>query len=312
MTGSAAGATPAVTVVVALISGKTADLERCLTALDTQEDAPPLEILVPYDEACREVATLASRFPRARFIPLEGFDTRQARAGASREHHDVLRTLGLRRAAGDVVILTEDHAFADPRWCASLLEVLAREPTVACIGGAVEWGGRTLLSYAVFLCDFGRYQNPLPEGPAAFVSDSNVCYRRRVLDQLADAWRDQYREAVLHGAIAARGEQLWLTPRSVVWQGRSGLTWGEAIRERYVWGRSYAASRVQSGGIGRRAVYAGFSVALPFLLTWRLVSGARRRGRLDGRTVASIPLLFALSAVWSIGEGIGYVTGKAS
>jgi hypothetical protein len=300
-----------VSVVVALISGKRADLERCLSALQAQEDVPPLEVLVPYDEPCRDVLDLAARFPAARFIPLEGVDTSHARAGASREHHDLLRTLGLRRATGEFVVLTEDHAFADKRWCASLLETLGAQPDAACAGGAVEWGGKTLLSYAVYLCDFGRYQNPLPEGPAAFVSDSNVCYRRRVLDELADSWRDQYREAGLHGAIAARGEQLWLTPRSVVWQGRTGLTWGEALRERYVWGRSFAASRVPGAGIGRRAVYAGFTAALPFLLTWRLIAGASRRGRFDGRTLRAIPLLFALSAVWSIGEGIGYLTGTA-
>jgi hypothetical protein len=182
---------PELSIVVALISGKSADLERCLTALRGQTGIPEPEVLVPYDNASDHVLELASRFPGVSFLPLEGVDTRQARAGASREHHDQLRTLGLRRARGQFVILTEDHAHADENWASSLLSLLARNPAAACAGGAVEWGGRTMLSYAVYLCDFGRYQNPIPEAPAQFVSDSNVCYRRVSLESVAQAWTRQ-------------------------------------------------------------------------------------------------------------------------
>jgi hypothetical protein len=304
-------ASPEVSIVVALISGRTADLERCLRALGAQESAPPFEILVPYDEPCRDVLHLAAAFPDVRFIQLEGVDTRPARAGASREHHDLLRTLGLRRARAPLVILTEDHAHADRRWCASLVAVLRSRPRAACVGGAVEWGGRSLLSYAVYLCDFGRYQNPLPEGPATFVSDSNVCYRRQALEQVAGAWSDQYQETIVHGALARDGGELWLTPSAVVWQARSGLTWGEALRERYVWGRSYAASRVAGAGAVRRLVFAAFAPLLPFLLTARLVGGARRRGREVARAVLSAPLLWVLNAAWSVGELAGYASGRA-
>src|SRR5262249_11457512 len=155
---------------VALISGKTADLERCLDALQSQREAPPFEVLVPWDEPCRDVLSLEPRFPSVKFLPLSGVDTRAARAGASREHHDALRTLGLRGARGAIVILTEDHAHADASWCAGLIRALDTHPQAGCVGGAVEHGGASLLSFAVYLCDFGRYMNPLPEGPAWFVS----------------------------------------------------------------------------------------------------------------------------------------------
>lgn len=301
---------PEVSVVVALISGRTEDLERCLAALARQDDVAPLEILVPYDEPCRDVVRLAASFPDVRFIPLEGVDTREARAGASREHHDLLRTLGLRCALGRFVILTEDHAHAHPRWCASLLAALEAHPRAACIGGAVEWGGTSLLSYAVYLCDFGRYQNPLPDAPAVFVSDSNVCYRREALDAIADQWRTQYQETIVHGALARQGHELRLTPHAIVWQARHGLDWSSALRERFVWGRSYAGSRVAGQPGIKRLVLAALTPVLPFLLSWRYFRGAWSRGQPRGRLLLAAMPLFLLSAWWSLGEMTGYVTGR--
>jgi hypothetical protein len=308
--GASNGAVPELSVVVGLISGRTADLERCLAALAAQEGVAPFEIVVPWDEPCRASLALAAKFPSARFVELAGVDTRAARAGGSREHHDTLRTLGLRHARGRHVILTEDHAHAEPRWCAGLLQALQDHPKAGCVGGAVECGGRGLLAFAVYLCDFGRYMNPLPDGPAWYVSDSNVCYRRSALDEVADAWRGDYHETIVHGAIAAKGHELRLTPKVVVWQTRSGLTFGEALRERFVWGRSYAGSRVAGAGLAPRLVRAALTPLLPFVLTWRLLKGVLQKKRAVMRTLLALPLLFLLSAVWSWGEFVGYASGR--
>lgn len=301
---------PELSVVVGLISGKVGDLERCLAALAAQEGAPPFEVIVPWDVPCRSALALQAKHPQVRFLPLEGVDTSAARAGGSREHHDTLRTLGLRAARGRVVILTEDHAHAAPNWCAGLLQALADRPRAGCAGGAVECGGKGLLAFAVYLCDFGRYMNPLAEGPAWYVSDSNVAYRRSVLDEVAEAWRGDYHETLVHGAIAATGHELFLTPKVVVWQTRSGLTLGEALRERHVWGRSFAGSRVAGAGLARRLVLAALTPLLPFVLTWRLLKGVLVKRRAVPRTLAALPLLFLLSTVWSLGELTGYLTGR--
>jgi len=305
---------PELSVVVALISGSSSDLERCLAALRAQEGAPPFEILVPYDAPCAGSLALRERFPEARFLELAGVDTRAARAGASREHHDALRTLGLRAARGRRIILTEDHAHAEPRWCAGLLQALADHPRAGCLGGAVECGAPGLLAYAVYLCDFGRYQNPLPESRAWYVSDSNVCYRREALEEVADAWRrdgTDYHETIVHGALAARGWELRLTPRVVVWQARGGLTLRRALKERLVWGRSFAASRVAGAPLARRLFRAALTPLLPFVLTARLLRGALARRRSAGRALLAAPLLLLLNTVWSLGELAGYVTGRA-
>ncbi len=303
---------PMLSVVVALISGRTDDLAATLQSLRDQDEPPSLEILVPYDDPCRDVARLAERFPEVRFLHAEGLDSAAARAGASREHHDTLRTIGLRAARGRYVALTEDHAPLDPTWCRELVELLDQHPELAALGGAVECGSKRLLNRAVYYCDFGRYQNPLPEGPAEFVSDSSVVYRREALDAIRSVWDGDYREHTVHQALVGRGLQIWLTPRVAAWQTRGALTPGEALRKRYVWGRSFAGIRVAGAPASRRLIYAALTPALPAVLTYRLVRKALSRPGRRGEFLAALPYIALLNATWAWGELVGYATGRPS
>jgi hypothetical protein len=198
---SAAADPPVLSIVVALIAGDRGALQRCLRALHAQQDPPSCEILVPYDDPCAALRELGDEFPAVRFLYAEGLDSTAARAGGSREHHDTLRTVGLRAARGRYVALTEDHAVAEPGWCRGLVALLEQHPKVAAIGGAVECGSDRWLHRAIYYCDFGRYQGPLPEGPAEFVSDSNVIYRRTALEEIGDAWAADYHETLVHFQI---------------------------------------------------------------------------------------------------------------
>lgn len=294
-------------VVVGLISGRKEDLRRCLSALEQQESPPPSEVLVPWDPPCREVTELAAEFPGVTFIEAD-LDTTHAREGYGREHHDTLRTLGLRAARGRIVALTEDHAVATPTWCADMVRLLSDHPKLGAIGGAVECGVDRVLHRAVYYCDFGRYQNPLPEGPAQFVSDSNVAYRREVLEAIQDVWKDDYHETVVHWALVEKGFELWLTPKSTVHQHRAGLRWSGALRERYVWGRSFAGTRVRGQSAWKRVVYSGFSLVLPLLLTYRIAAGVLRRRRGVGKFFLAFPVIMLLQGFWALGEFMGYAT----
>ena len=296
-------------VVVALVSGRRDDLALCLDSLERQVGAPPFEIVVPYDRPCAEVVALAQAHPAVRFVPLKGLDTSAARRGASREHHDALRTLGLREANGCVAILIEDHSRAAPNLCATLAAALEAHPRAGCVGGAVEFGGEGLLAFAVYLCDFGRYGAPFPEGPARHVSDSCVAYRKVALVAVADAWRDDYHETVVHDAFRRHGLECRLTPNVSVAQVRRGVRLIPALRERVVWGRSYAGTRIARARLPRRMLYSTLPPLLTFLLTWRIVRDRFRRRRHVGRTLLALPLLFLLNTAWSIGEFIGYVAG---
>jgi hypothetical protein len=180
----------------------------------------------------------------------------------------------------------------------------------AAIGGAMENGIDRALNWAVYFGDFGRYQNPIPRGPSPYVSDANVCYKRAALDRVKDAWPDSYNEARVHGALMERGEVLALSPDVAVWQHRLDLHLGPVLVERYVWGRSFAATRVARVPASRRVIYAVLCPVLPFVLLLRQWQNVLRTKRNQGAFLKALRLTALLDVAWSWGELVGYVTGR--
>src|SRR5271157_5047693 len=260
-------AEPTLSVVVTVVSdtsgeSDTLHLEGCLEALRQQVNPPSMEVLVTCDARLPGIDELKRRFPEVCIIPVEKL--RSVRSGPSREHHDELRGIGIREARAPLVALIEDVGRPDPHWSAELVKEHAQ--AYAAIGGAMENGIDRPLNWALYFGDFGRYQNPIPRGPSPYVSDANVCYKRAALERVADAWPESYNEARVHGALAVRGEVLALSPDVVVRQGRLNLRLGPVLTERYVWGRSFAATRVAGASASRRLVMAAMTPLLPFVL----------------------------------------------
>ncbi len=268
-----------------------------------------MEIIVPLDPPCRHLSHLQDRFPDVAFLQVE-MDTQAARDGASREHHDSLRAAGMRAARGRLIALTEDHSVVGPSWCAEATRLTDQRPDVGAVGGPVDCRPRALLSFATWLCDFGRFGSPLPDGPVRYVSDTNVVYPRSALEQVPGSWRESYRETVIHDALRDGGRQLVLEPSLRSWQVREGLRMGPCLGERKLWGRSFAGTRVRDLPLSRRLPYAAFTPALPLLLLWRHLSGSMRRRRDRLKTVAALPVLLLLETWWSAGELVGYLTGR--
>jgi hypothetical protein len=303
------GAPPHLAVVVTVVSdtseqADTSHLEGCLEALQRQADPPAMEVLVTCDARLRGVDKLQRRFPNVNFIAVDKLHT--ARSGPSREHHDELRGIGIKNAHAPLVALIEDVGRPDPNWCA---QVVKEHDGYAALGGAMENGIDRALNWAVYFGDFGRYQNPIPSGRSAYVSDANVCYKREALQRVADAWAGSYNEARVHGALAERGEILALSPNVIVYQHRLNLRLGPALMERYVWGRSFAAVRVASVSSSRRAVLALLCPLLPFVLLLRQLQNVLRTGRNRAAFLRALPLTMLLDLVWSCGEFAGYLTG---
>ncbi len=304
-------ASPALSVVITVVSdtseaADTQHLERCLDAFRHQVDPPPMEILVTCNGRVPGVEQLRQHYPGVNFIAVEKLRTQ--RTGPSREHHDELRGIGIRAARAPLVALIEDVGVPDPGWAAQLVKEHAQ--AYAAVGGAMENGIDRPLNWAVYFEDFGRYQNPVPRGPSAFVSDANVCYKRTALERVRDAWPESYNEARVHGALAAHGEVLALSPDVVVRQHRLNLRLRPVLTERYVWGRSFAATRVAGASAARRRALAAMTPLLPLVLFLRQAKKVMESGRNRGAFLRSTPLTMLLNTAWSWGEFVGYATGR--
>jgi hypothetical protein len=168
----------------------------------------------------------------------------------------------------------------------------------------------------------------MAEGPVNHLTDCNVSYKRAALEVIADVWRNEFHEPIVHGALRARGETLWFSPRVVVQQQRS-LRLGEAIRDRYIFGRLFGSGRITRGqGAGskaqgtmsreqktgsallRRLIYMGGAALLPLLLVGRIAGQVLRKRRCGAAFVRGLPTLVLLNTAWGWGEFVGYVTGR--
>ena len=305
-------ADPVLSVVVTVVSdttgrGDTAHLESCLTALKNQLNPPPMEVLVTCEARLPGIQEVQKRFPDVGFILVEKLRT--ARSGPSREHHDELRGIGIRRARAPLVALVEDCGRPDPHWCETLVKEHAQP--YAAISGAMENGIDRPLNWAVYFGDFGRYQNPILRGPSPYASDANICYKRAALERVKESWADTYNEARVHAALAQQGEILALSPDVIVYQHRLNLKLGPALTERYVWGRSFAAVRVESLPGSRRALLAVLCPVLPLMLLLRQFQKVVRSKRNVGAFLRALPLTALLNTAWSYGEFVGYLAGHA-
>jgi hypothetical protein len=164
-----------------------------------------------------------------------------------------------------------------------------------------------LLNWAVYFCDFGKYQNPVPAGPSNFISDVNSAYKRSALMAVREVWQDAFREPEVNAALQARGGTLALFPTGVVYQNRRNLRLRTALAERVIWGRSYGVLRGRHTSRGKRWLLILLSPLLPALLLARMSLNAWRRRRHWIPFVKAFPLTALLTIAWSIGELSGYL-----
>ena len=291
------GTSPELSVVIASVNGY-GYIAECLRALERQRGRGRAEVIVVEASGNGAAERIARDFPWATVVP----------AAAPRPIPE-LRSVGIRRARAGIVVTTEDHCVFAEDWFDQILHAHEAHPHAA-IGGAVENASRArLVDWAAYLCEYGSFMLPFAAGASAALPGPNVSYRRSVLEQAAgDLLARGVWENVIHDRLRARGEQLWLEPSIVVYHKKTFAFW-EFLTQRYYFGRSYAATRVQEAPWSRRAFFVAVSLLLPPLFLWRYLRNVLVRRRFVRELLLAIPLLAIFAAAWSVGEFFGYAFG---
>lgn len=297
-------------VVVTIVDGGDA-LRRCLTSLTSQTNPPELEIIVPWDETAADASGIAGQFGGVRAVALGRLTLDRDPQSWLGQHElfDRRRAAGLTAATGELVAIVEDRSVPRPDWAGAFVSAHNRLSAVA-IGGGIDNGHHGTLNWAVFFCDFGRYRPPFTPGPRRWISDVNICYKRRALEMTRAAWRDRYHETTVHWALTSAGETLYLSDAPSVDQMRGPLRLGSLIRERFAWGRVFAYTRARERSVGARLLYAMATPVLPALLYARQVARQVKQPGF-GTFLRATPAMLVLLTAWSLGEFAGYVTGRA-
>jgi hypothetical protein len=297
---------PLLSVIVTITSGDN-HTPRCLQALSTQRDAPPMEIIIPVYRSVDHPDSLAEDWPSVRFVEIP----EDPPLSSALEHwtYDRRRAVGLLAACGEVIAMTEDHAIPGERWCATIWNLHQSKPYKV-IGGAIRHTGTGGLNWAIYYCDFARYEPPFPAEDVESVSDINVSYKRDTLERCRPAWEHFFDEATVHGRIRRDGGTLHLTPEITIGFDRGNVRLFGTLRQRVNWGRVYGGRRAQKEGTVWRLIYAILSPALPFVLLARKFRLASRPGHTLGPFLTTLPFTFLCLVFWSLGEFIGYITAR--
>lgn len=300
---------PELSIVVTIVDGGNV-LRGLLRGIERQEDAPSLEVIVPFDSSIAGTAELSHEFPWARFLELGEIATERPLTTAAGQHelYDRRRAAGLAAARGQLIAILEDRGVPRPEWARQVAE--AHTAPHGVVGGAIESADCDLLRWTFYVCDFGRYGLPFESGPADWVSDINVTYKRRALESTRDLWRERFREPIVHWALLEQGETLHLASEVVVDYLRSPITLRRLIPERFHWGRLFGHIRAMRMSPAQRLAFAAVGLLIPIRLYFRHARIQRQKGRL-GRYLRATPLAVLMLVAWTTGEIFGYLTGRA-
>jgi hypothetical protein len=213
----------------------------------------------------------------------------------------------LRRATGEVVVLTEDHCTARPGWLPAIVRAHAEQPAAAAVGGAIENGEPTApLRWASHLMTQGAHMAPLRNGPSQRIAnEANVSFKRSALADIDDHPLGFLTIAHLR-RLAGDGGVLVTDDRIVVDHHEDLVGRATAVIH-FDDGRTIAAFRRQRMGRGDWLRLLAAPV-LPLYRTVRVVRAAVGRGR-GGEVLAALPWLLLLEYCHEAGEVAGYVLG---
>ena len=270
-------------------------LRSCLESLTRQPLAD--EILVADASERDPSTTLARFFPSVRFLHLPDLVTVPA-----------LRWAALRRSSGEIVAAVESRCVPAADWCETILAAHERNPDAPAIGGPVGiMQGASTFDLGLYFSEYGLFVPPAAEGPARRLSGANLSYKREALERARDLLDAGAWETLLHERWLREGRRLLLCSAEVAFH--NTMRPAKALLQRFHYGRGYAADRIAGRSFAVRPFFAAATVLLPFLLTARSASHARR-SPWRGRFLRALPWLILMNLFWSAGELAGYVTGE--
>jgi GT2 family glycosyltransferase len=230
-------ASPKVSVVILTALG-TMHLRECLTSLRDQNfSTDQCEVIVVDNGSPSPVTSEVDEwYPGVRIVRNE------SNFGFARGNN-----VGARMANGEYVVFLNDDMRVHPDFLPELLATVRRRNTAVAAACILDWDGKTLdfgggavnFEGKGFQTDYGvtRESARLEEKPLLFPCGGAMMIERSVLFQ-AGGWDDEtfayYEDVELGWRLNLLGQQVWFSPRAVVYHKHHGTSgqWAEAPRIR--------------------------------------------------------------------------------
>ncbi len=220
----------------------------------------------------------------------------------------ILRSMGMQRARGEIVVITEDHCRFCPGWFATILESHRRHPEADIIGGVVENGSSShaLADWANFFIAHGPMMAPAQGGESSAVSLAGAAFKRRALPKQVPS--RGVMEMLYVKKLRHDGGKLFTNSEVSLDHVQSYGFW-KTFGVHYHNGRAIAGFRKVELEIGPLLLRLGFCAVLPAFLLVRSgysVIGKKRRLR---ELLLSSPIMIGLAICHAAGEFVGYCFG---
>jgi hypothetical protein len=282
---------PSLSVVIAATDSIEAVAET-LASLGRQTACDPFEILI---------VAADDRLRRPEVVP-EGVDWVSAEAGST---VPMLRRLGLDRARGDVVILTEDSCRFDERWASSWVVAFSDDSVLAATGPVEPAMGGRPIDWAVFFCEYAPFLPGRGSAPmsARRLAGNNFAVRRTLasgLDPIA------VEECEVPDAVARLSGSIRTALGAKAYHARR-YPLRDAFRDRLKFGLSFGRHRGSTASLMGRLLGVVSGPAILVLQVGWLTGTILTKGRYLWPFLSVLPLTVALLTVWSVGEWLGRV-----
>jgi len=258
------------------------------------------EILVVTRHGEKEQAAFRKRYPDVTLIAADP-ETTITR----------LRSIGIKRSSGSIVVVTEDHCVPSAQWLETAERRIGEGYDV--VGGAIEnaWDER-LRDWAAFLTEYAfavrSRDRGRDDGEDGSIPGNNVAYRRDLADGLcrtldADLWESFYCDEL------RRTGKRFIHDSDMLLFHRRPFDFFYFIGQRFHFCRSFAEMRSKTLDPLGRFKYGFGSAVLPPLLWLRGLRTLRRKQRMIGRYFLCTPLMAFYLSSGALGEMIGYFFG---
>ncbi len=287
---------PAISVVIASVNGLPG-IDECLAALENQKGGFDHEVIVA--DRCQNGTAdyIRQKFPGVQLLHFDG-----------RPSIPELRAIGMAKARGNIIVVTEDHCIAPDNWFAEIVK--AHQSGHMVVGGAVENAKTdTILDWSTFLCEYSSAMLPVPAGEVDSIPGNNAAYKREVLDLVDDDIKRNYWEFFLHKELRNKGVKFVSVPTIVV-KHKKGFAFFDFLSQRFHYSRSFAGMRRAGIPATQRLFYVCASPLLPLLVGMRIFRDIFfEKKRLYKEFVLSLPSLSIFAIAYALGEFVGYLVG---
>jgi hypothetical protein len=241
---------------------------------------------------------------------LEGFAAVQVLEVGSVDLFDAARAACIRAAQAPVVFVGETHTLAHRGFAEALLRAHAAGWPVV-VPGLGNANPDNVLSWSVFLLDYGRSLHRLPAREVHYTPTHNVSFLKEALLELGPGLgRSLSHGEDLSATFRERGHRTYREPAARL-DHINISRFAPWVGERFVHGLLIAEQRNRQWSWLRRLAYIAGAPLIPAVLLYRLRDSVRL-ARQDARLpFGTIPTMIMGAVISSFGEMVGYALGGA-